>query len=81
MVCSFSPLERASLAHKDFLTHYLPDADGKGFALLENKKWSAVSLMGELLTIVLEAESRSLAEELLEEIMEKASKNLEAPES
>jgi hypothetical protein len=73
--------EKASLAHKDFLTHYLPDADGKGFALLENKKWSAVSLKGELLTIVLEAESRSLAEELLEEIMEKASKNLEAPES
>ena len=65
---------KASLAYKDLLTHYLPDADAKGFALLENKKWSAVSLSGELLAIVLEADTKPLAEWLLKEIMEKASK-------
>jgi hypothetical protein len=73
--------EKASLAYQDFLTHYLPDADAKGFALLENQRWSAVALKGELLTIILEAESRSLAEALLEAIVEKASNNLETPES
>jgi hypothetical protein len=64
--------EKASRAHKDFLAHYLPDADAKGFALLENKRSSAVSLNGELLAVVLEADSRLLAEGLMKEIMEKA---------
>jgi len=67
--------EKASLAHKDFLNYYLPDADARGFALLENKKWSAVSLNGELLAVVLEADTRPLAEWLLNEIMETASKS------
>jgi hypothetical protein len=74
LVCYPDP-GKASLAHKDFLTHYLPDADAKGFALLENKRWSAVSLNGELLAVVLEADSRLLAEGLLKEIMEKTSKS------
>ena len=66
--------EKASLAHKDFLSYYLPDADAKGFALLENQKWSAVSLNGELLAVVLEADSRPMAEDLLKGIMKSASK-------
>jgi hypothetical protein len=72
LLVRYSDGEKASLAHRDFLTHYLPDADAEGVALLENKQWCGASLHGELLAVVLEADSRRLAEELLKEIMEKA---------
>ena len=60
--------EKASQSRDAFLTHYLPDADKKGAALLENGKWAAVKIKGHLLAIVLEADSRQLAEQLLEEL-------------
>jgi len=60
--------EKGVLALKSFLKHYLPDADAKGVALLENGKWTAVSLKDKILSVVLEADSRQLAESLLKEV-------------
>ncbi len=63
---------RKSLA--GFRTHYLPDADSAGAARLENGRWSAVRLAGRLLTVALEADSRQLAENLLNEAGRNAAK-------
>ncbi|KKL99738.1 hypothetical protein LCGC14_1811420 [marine sediment metagenome] len=48
-----------------FFNHYLPDANQSGLALLEDGKWAAASIKDQLLAIVLEADSRKLAENLL----------------
>jgi hypothetical protein len=48
-----------------FLKYYLPDANQTGSALLEDGKWAAVRQKGHLLAIVLESESRDVAEGLL----------------
>lgn len=60
--------KRAIEAHKKFLGHYLPEAEGTTAILLENGKWSAASRKGGLLAVVLEADSRPLAEGLLKEV-------------
>ena len=60
----------AKEAQAAFLRHYLPDAGASGMALLENKKWCGVRLKGEWLAIVLEADSRELAQSLLEELVD-----------
>jgi hypothetical protein len=60
--------EKAGQSRAAFLKHYLPDADKQGAALLENGKWAAVKTTGYLLTIVLEADNRQFAEQLLEEV-------------
>jgi len=59
--------EKAKAACSRFLAHYLPEAGGKGPLRLENGKWAATSLKGRFLAVVLEADSRSLAEDLLGE--------------
>jgi hypothetical protein len=60
--------EKAAQSQADFLNHYLPDADKKGAALLENGKWVVIHRKGNLLAIVLEADSRELAERLLKNV-------------
>jgi hypothetical protein len=57
--------EKAKEAHSNFLKHYLPDADPSGLAMLENKKWCGASFKGPLLAVVLEADSREIARDLL----------------
>jgi hypothetical protein len=57
--------EKAAGSRVSFLEHYLPDADPSGAALLENGKWTAVQKMGRFVAIVLEADSRAFAEQLL----------------
>jgi hypothetical protein len=57
--------EKAKEAHSDFLKHYLPDADASGIAKLENNKWCGASVKGFSLAIVLEADSREMATDLL----------------
>ena len=56
---------RAEKALESFFRHYLPDADRTGAAVLENGKWTAVKVKERLLAIVLEADSRNVAESLL----------------
>ena len=60
--------EQAENSRVSFLKHYLPDADRTGVVLLENGKWAAIKKKERLLAIVLEAESRKLAERLLKHI-------------
>ena len=60
--------EKADQSRVDFLNHYLPDADKKGAAFLENGKWAVIHRKGHLLAIVLEADSREYAELLLKNI-------------
>jgi hypothetical protein len=57
--------EKASEARKDVLAHYLPEAKEEEAVRLENGKWSAAAQKGKLLAVVLEADSRSLTENLL----------------
>ncbi len=60
--------ERAQGAHEAFRSQYLPEARKEGAVRLENGKWSATSRTGNYLAVVLEADSRQLAEGLLEEV-------------
>jgi len=68
LLVKYPTSEKAHQSRATFLKHYLPDADKRGAALLENGKWAAVKEKGYLLAIVLEADSRRFADHLLEEI-------------
>jgi len=63
-------VEKAAEAHKTLLRHYLPEAESTGAVLLEDGKWSATGLKNKSLTVVLEADTRPLAENLLREVLE-----------
>lgn len=65
LLVHYPDAEKAKEAHSGFLKHYLPDADPSGIAKLENNKWCGASVKGPLLAIVLEADSREIAKDLL----------------
>lgn len=65
LLISYTNLKVAKKSLKAFSKHYLPDADKTGFAEIENGKFAAVFLKDKLLTIILESDSRRLAEKLL----------------
>jgi len=68
LLIKYPTSENVAQSQVDFLNHYLPDADKKGAALLENGKWAVIHKKGHLLAIVLEADSREYAELLLKNI-------------
>jgi hypothetical protein len=68
LLVKYPTSEKAAQSQANFLNHYIPDADKKGTALLENGKWAAINRKGHLLAIVLEADSRKWAEHLLENV-------------
>jgi hypothetical protein len=68
LIIRYPDKENASMAQASFVRHYLPDADPSGMALLEDKKWCAANSRGDTLAIVLESESRNLAQELLQRV-------------
>jgi hypothetical protein len=68
LLIKYPTSEKAAQSQADFLNHYLPDADQKGAALLENGKWAVINRKGHLLVIVLEADSREYAELLLKNV-------------
>jgi hypothetical protein len=68
LVVRYSERGKAAKAHKRFLKTYLPEASSRSPVQIEDTKWSATALRRELLAIVLEADSRGLAESLLKEI-------------
>ena len=65
LLISYTNLTVAKKSLKDFFKHYLPDVDKTGFAEIENGKFAAAFLKDKLLTIILESDSRRLAERLL----------------
>ena len=73
LLISYPKTQTARNALVGFCEHYLPDADSGGLARLENGKWSAVALYDRLLTIVLEADGRPLAKNLIREVGQQAS--------
>jgi len=68
LLVKYPTAEIAVESRASFLKHYLPDADKKGMVLLENNKWAAINIHEKLLVIVLEADSRRLAEQLLDNV-------------
>ncbi|UCF91303.1 MAG: hypothetical protein JSW39_23995 [Desulfobacterales bacterium] len=60
--------QSAEKALAGFLKDYLPDADSRGAALLENGRWAAAELQGQLLAVVLESDTRQLAVSLLAQV-------------
>ena len=65
LIVEYPSSENAEQSRADFLNHYLPDADKKGAALLENGKWAVINRKENLLAIVLEADNKEFAERLL----------------
>ena len=68
LLVSYSRENDAANARTDFNRLYLERAGENSLVLLENNKWSASKVSGRLLLIVLEADSRQLAETLLETV-------------
>ncbi|MDH3558532.1 MAG: hypothetical protein OES18_22025, partial [Deltaproteobacteria bacterium] len=65
LLVSYPNVEMAAEAHKGLLNHYLPEAKSTAAVLLEDGKWSATGLKNKFLVVVLEADTRPLAENLL----------------
>ena len=70
LLISYPNVEKAAEAHKGLLHHYLPEAKSTAAVLLEDGKWSATGLKNKFLAVVLEADTRPLAENLLRELLE-----------
>ena len=68
LLVSYPDTNAATRAYAKFNRHYLADADKKGMVLLENQKWSTSKVDGRLLVVVLEADSRQMAESLLKTV-------------
>ena len=73
LLIKYPTTEKADQSRAAFLKLYLPDADKKGAALLENGKWAAVNRKGHLLAIVLEADTMKLAGQVFEGIQRTSS--------
>jgi hypothetical protein len=71
LLVKYPDAEKAKEAYSSFLKYYLPDADSSGMALLENRKWCGISLKATSVAVVLEADSREIASELLEGLIGK----------
>ena len=65
LLISYPNLKVAKKSLTGFSKHYLPEADQSGFAEIENGKFAAAFRKDRLLTIILESDSRQLAERLL----------------
>jgi len=65
LLVKYPDAEKAKEACSSFLKHYLPDADPSGTAKLENNKWCGASVKGPWVAVVLEADSREIAKDLL----------------
>ena len=70
LLVSYPNEEKAAEAHETLLRHYLPEAKSTGAVLLEDGKWSTTGRKKTLLSVVLEADTQSLAENLLREVLE-----------
>lgn len=65
LLIAYPNLKAAKKSLTNFSKHYLPSADQTGFAEIENGKFAVAFRKDKLLTIILEADSRQLAEKLL----------------
>jgi hypothetical protein len=70
LVVAYPSEEDARKAHQGVLDGYLPEAQKKGAAKLENGSWSAAAVKGRILVFVLEAGSPGQAAEWISEAMD-----------
>ena len=70
LLVSYPNEDKAAEAHRSLLRYYLPEAQSREAVLLEDGKWSATGFKNTFLTVVLEADTRPLAESLLREVLE-----------
>jgi len=68
LIVKYPDNKTAKDANRDFYKNYLPDADTNGTARLEDGKWAGALQKGEMLIIVLEADTREAAHHLLTSI-------------
>jgi hypothetical protein len=73
LILEYPDSEKAKSARAAFLTHYLPEADASGMALVEDDTWCAARVREKFVTIVLECGDRDLARRLLDEVGTKLS--------
>ncbi len=66
LLVQYPTAEAAIRSQEKFLKYYIPDANARGVALLENGRWTAIRRIDNLLAIVLEADSAARAEALLD---------------
>lgn len=69
LLVHYPDVGRAADAYRNFMKHYLPDADQEGMAQLEDRMWAAARLAETLTTIVLEADDREICRRLLMELL------------
>lgn len=65
LLVAYPDATSATRANEQFTRHYLANADNSATVQLENQKWAGSRIEGRLLVIILEADSRQLAENLL----------------
>ena len=65
LLIRYGSSKQATRSYERFRRLYLPEATGSEAVLLENGKWCAVALKDRLVSVVLEADSRPLAERLI----------------
>ncbi len=73
LLVKYADSETAEKSLKGFLKDYLPDADKSGTAKLEDGKWASAIKQKALLIIVLEADSRQSAQQLLKSVQKHTS--------
>ncbi len=72
LIAVYPSHDKAVETHANLLRSYIPESGSKGIARLENGKWSALQIKDRIIVFVLEADSRSFAEDLVKEVMEAA---------
>ena len=70
LLVEYPDAQMARSAIESFFGLYLPDADQTGSARLEDGKWSVAEQKGSILAVVLEAETKEAAHQLLAAIRE-----------
>ena len=73
LLIDYPELETAGKSLKDFLKYYLPEADASGIAKIEGEKWASAAAKGKLLIIILEADSRQGARQLIKSVISQPS--------
>jgi hypothetical protein len=68
LLVSYPNASEAQEAHARYFRHFLPDAGQDGYAVMENEKWSTATRRNDMLAVLLESDSRQLAEDLLAEV-------------
>jgi len=71
LILEYPDSGKAKSANAAFLTHYIPEANASGMALVEDDTWCSARVHEKFVAIVLECGDRDLAKGLLDEVCTK----------